>query len=73
MGRDRGGWGRGGRDATGETYSTLTVPPVNVRRRGRGRPPTGGARSGRGRVHLNAVRPTAFQTAMQFLLLVPKK
>ena len=38
--------------------------PINVRRRGRGRPPTSHARGGRtGRGHLNAVRPTALQTA----------
>ena len=50
-GRDRGGRGRGGRDAADEiTDSPLPVPPVNVRRRGRGRSPTGRARGGRGRV-----------------------
>ena len=47
------------------------MPPVNVRRRGRGRTPTGRARGRRDRGHLYAVRPTALQSsAMQ---LVPKR
>ena len=42
--RGRGGRGRGGRDAAAATEQENRMTPVNVRRRGRGRPPTCRAR-----------------------------
>ena len=43
-GRGRGGRDRGGRDAAAATEQENRMTPVNVRRRGRGQPPTGRAR-----------------------------
>ena len=42
--RGRGGRGRGGRDAAAATEQENRMTPVNVRRRGLGRPPIGRAR-----------------------------